>query len=330
MENEILKITRTFDAPKEMVFDAFGNPEALNSWWGPAECENSLVSLDYREGGMFHYKMVNGSSVNYGRILYKTIKPTDLLEVLIAFADETGKAIPPPFDMKFPLEVFYTFEFIENNGRTTINMVGTPVNASSEEVQTFAAIHSSMQEGFGKSLDQLASYLEAKFKLRREMKTASTARVCTYLNFPGNTEEVINFYKSVFRTEFIGKGIQRFEDIPATEGQPPVAEAIKKMVLHVELPTLGGHILMATDAPKEMGFELIQGNNMHISLEPESREEAKRLFDALAEGGKITMPLEDMFFGSYFGSCVDRYGINWMVNFSSVKQENGHQNWVGG
>ena len=102
------------------------------------------------------------------------------------------------------------------------------------------------------------------------------ARVTTYLNFAGNTEEAFNFYKSVFKTEFIGKGIERFEDVPAsTENWPPVADNVKKMVLHVELPIVGGHILMGTDAPKEMGFTLTSGNNMHICLEPETREEAE-------------------------------------------------------
>ena len=89
------------------------------------------------------------------------------------------------------------------------------------------------------------------------------------------------------------------------------------MVLHVELPLLGGHILMGTDAPKEMGFTLAKGNNMHICIEPETREEAKRLFDELSEGGNITMPLADMFFGAYFGEFSDKYGINWMINYQN-------------
>lgn len=91
------------------------------------------------------------------------------------------------------------------------------------------------------------------------------------------------------------------------------------MILHAELPLLGNHILMATDAPKEMGFEIKQGNNMHVSIEPTSREEAKRLFDGLSEGGQITMPLEDMFFGSYFGSFTDEFGINLMMNYIEKK-----------
>jgi PhnB protein len=145
------------------------------------------------------------------------------------------------------------------------------------------------------------------------------ARTCTYLNFSGNTEEVFLFYKSVFKTQFSGKGIQRFGDIPAESGHPPIAESIKKMILHVELPITGNHILMGTDAPKEMGFTLTQGNNMQICLEPETREEAKRIFDELSNGGNITMPLQDMFFGAYFGEFSDKYGINWMMNFQNIK-----------
>ena len=74
---------------------------------------------------------------------------------------------------------------------------------------------------------------------------------------------------------------------------------------------------MATDAPKEMGFTLTQGNNVHICIEPETREEAKRIFDELSDGGNVTMPLQDMFFGAYFGEFSDKFGINWMINFQN-------------
>lgn len=86
------------------------------------------------------------------------------------------------------------------------------------------------------------------------------------------------------------------------------------MILHIELPILGNHVLMGTDAPKEMGFSVIQGNSMHINLEPDSREESRRLFDVLSEGGQIEMPLQEMFWGSYFGSFTYKFGIKWMVN----------------
>lgn len=140
------------------------------------------------------------------------------------------------------------------------------------------------------------------------------ARVSTYLNFPRKTEEAFNFYKSVFGGEFSPGGISRFKEIPQPAGAPPMAKDDENLVMHVELPIMGGHVLMGTDAPESMGFEVKTGNNVHINLEPDSREETKRLFGALSDGGKITMPLQDMFWGSYFGTCHDRYGVQWMFN----------------
>jgi PhnB protein len=140
------------------------------------------------------------------------------------------------------------------------------------------------------------------------------ARVNTYLNFPRNTEEAFNFYKSVFGGEFGGGGIARFSDIPPMEGAPAVAESDKNLIMHIELPIVGGHVLMATDAPETMGFNVNFGNNVHISIEPDTRAETKQLFDALSAGGKVTMDLQDMFWGAYYGSCTDQYGVQWMFN----------------
>lgn len=140
------------------------------------------------------------------------------------------------------------------------------------------------------------------------------ARVSTYLNFPRNTEEVFNFYKSVFGGEFSRGGIKRFSDIPASEGMPTIEEEDKNLIMHIELPILGGHVLMGTDAPESMGFKVNSGNNIHISLEPDTRAEAKRLFDALAAGGRITMELQEMFWGAYYSSCTDKFGVQWMFN----------------
>ena|SRR3989338_153422 len=142
------------------------------------------------------------------------------------------------------------------------------------------------------------------------------ASVSTYLNFARNTEEVFNFYKSVFEGEFVG-GIHRFSEVPPQEGQPPMAEADKNLVMHIALPILGGHMLMGTDAPESMGFKLAEGNNVNISLSPDTRAEADKLFAALSAGGKVSMPLAEIFWGDYFGSCTDKFGINWMINCSS-------------
>jgi PhnB protein len=140
------------------------------------------------------------------------------------------------------------------------------------------------------------------------------ARTSTYLNFPRNTEEVFNFYKSVFGGEFSGGGVARMGDFPPGADMPQLAEEDKQLIMHIELPIVGGHVLMGTDAPESMGFKVIQGNNIYINLEPDTKAETKRLFDGLSVGGNITMELQMMFWGAYYGSCTDKFGVQWMFN----------------
>ena len=142
------------------------------------------------------------------------------------------------------------------------------------------------------------------------------ASTSTYLNFARNTEEAFNFYKTVFGTEFCDP-IARFGAIPAQEGMPPMEEADKNLVMHVALPITGGHLLMGTDAPETMGFTVNFGNNVYINLQPDTREETKKLFEKLSAGGKVSMDLQDMFWGDYFGSCTDKFGVQWMFNCSA-------------
>jgi len=142
------------------------------------------------------------------------------------------------------------------------------------------------------------------------------ARTSIYLNFMGKTEEAFNFYKQVFGTAF-GGPIQRIGDVPPAPDMPKITEAEKQMVMHVELPILGGLVLMGTDALESMGHSLTFGNNISINLEPDTRVETDRLFKALSEGGKAGMPLQEMFWGGYFGSCTDRFGVQWMFNCTS-------------
>jgi len=144
------------------------------------------------------------------------------------------------------------------------------------------------------------------------------AKTHTYLNFARETEDAFNFYKSVFGGEFVDK-IYRLKDVPPQSGQPPLAEADKNLIMHIELEILGGHHLMGTDAPKSMGFKVNMGNNIYISLEPDTRQEGQRLFMALSAGGKVNMPLQDMFWGDYYGDCTDKFGVQWMVNVKNKK-----------
>lgn len=136
-----------------------------------------------------------------------------------------------------------------------------------------------------------------------------------YLNFPGNTEEAFNFYKSVFGGSFAT--LQRFKDTPES-GRVPANE--KDKLMHVALPVGKGNTLMATDALESMGHKVTVGNNIQLSLETESKEEAEKLFKGLSTGGKVTMALADTFWGAHFGMVIDKFGIQWMVNYTYPKR----------
>ncbi len=304
-EMKTINVKREFAADLETVWAAWTTPELLDLWWAPKPYQTVTKSMDFREGGMWLYHMVAPDGAKHWcRADYKKITVLKNFSALDAFCDEHGN-----INREFPRSLWNN-AFLEKGDATTVNIT--------IEYQDLADLEKIIQmgfkEGFTMALSNLDQYLQAQFKLRAELRKDRSTRVCTYLNFPGNTEEAFLFYKSVFKREFNGGGIQRFGDLPADANHPRVADSLKKMVLHVELPILGNHILMGTDAPKEMGFTVTSGNNMHISLEPETRAEAKRIFDELSAGGMISMPLQDMFWGAYFGSFSDKFGINWMVN----------------
>ncbi|HVP36575.1 MAG TPA: VOC family protein [Terriglobales bacterium] len=131
-----------------------------------------------------------------------------------------------------------------------------------------------------------------------------------YLNFEGNTEEAFKFYRSVFGGDF--SRLQRFKGVPGTEKLSPQES---EKIMHVSLPIGKHNLLMGTDALESMGHKLIPGNNFSLLISTESKEEAKKIFDGLASGGKIEMPLADAFWGAYFGMLQDKFGIHWMVSY---------------
>lgn len=136
--------------------------------------------------------------------------------------------------------------------------------------------------------------------------------VNVYLNFDGQCEEAFEFYKSVFGGEF--SYIGRFNEMPQDENNK-LSEADGNKIMHVSLPISAETNLFGSDTVGAWSPKLIQGNNYSISINASSKEEADRLFNGLSAGGQITMPLENTFWGAYFGMFVDKYGINWMVNF---------------
>ena len=141
-------------------------------------------------------------------------------------------------------------------------------------------------------------------------------KVNSYLNFQGNAEEAFLFYKDVFGGEF--SSLVRFNEMPM-EGMTLAAEDETK-VMHIALPLGDDNLLMASDALESFGQQIVQGNNMYVSVHPDSREEADRIFNGLAQGADIEMPIADQMWGDYFGSLKDKFGIGWMVNHSPQQE----------
>ena len=147
------------------------------------------------------------------------------------------------------------------------------------------------------------------------------AKLNVYITFDGTCEEAFKFYSSVFQHNI--ERWNRFGDMPAEEGQPPLTDELKNRIMHVSLPISEETVLMGSDSMPGM-HEITQGNNFSLSLDANSREEAQDLFEKLSEGGHVTMPLEDTFWGAYFGMWIDKFGINWMVNYDDPAKVQPH------
>ncbi len=139
--------------------------------------------------------------------------------------------------------------------------------------------------------------------------------VNAYLNFEGNCEEAFNFYKSVFGGEFMS--VNRYREMPP--GENPLPEEDLNKIMHMSLP-IGNTYLMGSDVAGEWGGNTVMGNNISLSISAGSRAEADQIFQGLSAGGTVTMPMNDTFWGSYFGMLTDKFGINWMVGYDQPQQ----------
>lgn len=281
-----ITVATTIAAPIENVWKLWTEPEHIKKWnnasdhWHTPKAQNDL-----RKGGKFIIRMESKD----GKIgfdfsgVYDNVKTNEL----ISYTLDDGR------------KVKITFTSVGNN--TKVEEAFEAESENSIDMQ---------ESGWQSILNNFKKYTELK------QHTATLSKVGTYLNFSRNTEEAFNFYKSVFGGEFLGD-IMRLGDAPVQEGMPPLAKEDKNLVMHIALPIMGNHLLMGTDAPESLGFKMNFGNNIHICLEPNTREETKRLFDALAKGGTVTMNLDDMFWGAYYGTVTDKFGVQWMFNYTN-------------
>lgn len=133
-----------------------------------------------------------------------------------------------------------------------------------------------------------------------------------YICLPGTAGAAIEFYKTVFKVE--PDAISRFSDVPESAGMPAPSPEGAKRIMHTSF-TLGSDLLMISDAPEGQDDTIVMGSQTQISIHPDSKEEADRLFAALAEGGGVEMAMVDAFWGDYFGMVKDKFGVRWMINY---------------
>ena len=153
-------ITRIFDAPRELVWKAFTEPERLNQWWGPKGFTTRVRSIDIRPGGLFRYsqRTADGKEM-WGKWVYCEIVPPERIVSIVSFSDEAGNSIRHPFAPDWPLEMLSTATLTEHNGKTTLTIEASAHRATELERKTFEAGHDSMEQGFTGTLDRLAEYL---------------------------------------------------------------------------------------------------------------------------------------------------------------------------
>ena len=309
IESELV-ISRIFNAPREHVWKMWTDPELTKTWWGPKDFTAPVCKINLRVGGEYHFCMRSPDGKDYwskGTYL-ELVKPGKIV-MTDSFADENGNIVPASDygmqgDWPLELQVTVTFEDYDGKTRFVLKHHGLPEGEMAEMTEA----------GWNESLDKLAESLnqmqDVNIKSTAESSKTTTLTINPYLNFPGNTEEVFNFYKSVFGGEF--QMLMRFRETPDGDKMPP---DVQNKIMHIALPLGKENILMASDALESMGQKLTVGNNFYITISTASKQEADSLFCKLSESGKIEMAMNSTFWGSYFGMCKDKFDIQWMISY---------------
>lgn len=260
----------------------------------------------FEEMGRFNEELVEAGIMLDGEGLHPSSKGKR-----VRFSGEKREVIDGPFGRPESLIAGYWIWKVNSIDEAVSWVKRIPSQGSGESLVEIRPIYE--EQDFGKEFTPELKEQERRLRSRiaYQKQKGKLLKENPYLNFNGNTEEAFMFYKSVFGGEF--SALLRFKDMP--QGQTPVAEQEKERILHIALPIGEDTVLMGSDISESMGQKLTTGNNIYISLQTGSKEEAERLYNALSAGGKIEMPLQKMFWGAYFASFSDKFGVQWMINY---------------
>ncbi|WP_274364362.1 SRPBCC family protein [Paenibacillus thermotolerans] len=162
-ESKQLVLTRVFDAPRELVFKVWTDPEHFGKWWGPKGFSLNVVKMDVRPGGMFLGSQSSPDGhVMWGKFVYQEVNPVERLTFIQSFSDEQGNTVRAPFHPNWPLEIMNILTLAEENGKTLLTLRGGPHNATEEENAVFAGMSPMLEQGFAGTFDQLADYLASR------------------------------------------------------------------------------------------------------------------------------------------------------------------------
>jgi PhnB protein len=285
----VLTLSRTFDAPRDLVWAAWTEPARVAQWWGPAGWTNPVCELDLRPGGAIFIEMKGPEpwgSHPMGGTFVEVDPPQRLVFISRAFGNDADG---------WKLEVENTVTFTAQ-GEKTLMQLSAVVKTATPEV---AGALAGQEMGWSQSLDKL-----------EELLTGQAAKpgleLVTYLLFNGNCAEAFQFYAAL-----LGGTIEALMPHRGTPAEGSVAEEWRDKIIHGRLRT-GASLLMASDAPPDRSPGAMQGFN--VSLQLTSPAEAERIWAGLAEGAEVYMPLGPTFFARSFGMLRDRFGTPWMVN----------------
>lgn len=156
-------IARTFNAPREIVWRAWTECEALEEWWGPKGCPIEIEELDVMPDGIFHYSMkMPDGSLWWGLFRYREVEKSSRIVFISSFSNKSGEIVRAPFSETWPKEAYNIVTFTEVDGKTTVTLRAHAINATAEEREMYESMFGSMQQGFGGTFDQLETYLACR------------------------------------------------------------------------------------------------------------------------------------------------------------------------
>ena len=292
-------IERVFNAPRELVWEVWTNPQHCTKWWGPLGFSTTTHEMDVRPGGVWRFTMHGPDGADFpGKFVFIEVVPPEKL----GFLHDDAASGRPPFHV--------TISFVEAGGKTRISLSLRFDN----ETDYQQMIEMGAVEGFNSTLDSLGEFLAQTEEIAPTMArkiAEDSMQVQPYLMFNGRCEEAAEFYR-----EHLGAQITmmvRFGETPPSQMQIPPGWENK--IMHLSL-NLGATTVMMADAIGE-GAPDFAGFSLSLTVPTEAQ--AERYFARLSEGGEVKMPLAPTFWASQFAMLTDRFGVEWMI---TVVREN--------